>query len=272
MAERKTRFKRMIIKLPQSPGDYAAIAATAQLAASLGLDLIGMFLQDIGLTKLAAWPGAREYRAATGWKSLSAVELTHDLARAASEAQRIFAEIIQEQQARGSFSLAKGTAAQVVADAGEHDIIVIVDPRNPLEHVTYQFNELVSTAFESSVSVLIVPSSATPRVGRLVAAGTGANDPGIAAAIEIATSTKQALAIIPLEQPNSSLSRVVDHWNQAGAHIEIAEPVLHSVDASSLAMVSRNMGGRLLITSRERIGHADRNLSRLRLQVPVLLV
>ena len=37
MSERRVEFKRMVLGLPQSPRDYPAVAATAQLASLLRL-------------------------------------------------------------------------------------------------------------------------------------------------------------------------------------------------------------------------------------------
>jgi hypothetical protein len=272
MADAETRFKRIIIGLPHNPRDFPALSTTVWLAKQLGIDLVGTLFEDVGLAQLADLPEAREFRAMSSWQPLSAAQLTSDLARMSAEAQRMFSEIIEQHRTSGSFRLAKGSAAEALLQAGANDIVAIVDPKNPLERITRQFRDLIDIIFQTAASVLIVPSSPPVASGRLVAAGSHASDPAIAAAIAIAASAKEPLTIIPLEQSAQALARAVERARQSGVRTTIAEPMLHGADLSSLATVSCNLKGKLLIVDRERFAIADRSFSQLRVQIPLLLV
>lgn len=272
MADAETGFKRMIIGLPHNPHDYPAVSTTVWLAKQLGIDLIGTLFEDISLPQLAELPDAREFRAMSSWQPLSADQLANDLARLSSEAQRMFTEIVAQHRTSGSFRLAKGSAAEALLQVGANDILAIVDPKNPLERITRQFRELVEVIFRTTASILIVPSSPPVTSGQLVVAGSHASDPAIAAAIEIAASAKEPLTIVPLQQSAQALARMVERARQSGVRTTVAEPMFHEADLSSLATVSCNLKGKLLIANRERFAIADRSFSELQLRIPLLLV
>lgn len=271
MADAESGFRRMIIGLPHNPRDYPAVSTTVWLAKQLGIDLVGTLFEDAGLAQLADLPEAREFRASS-WQPLSAAQLTSDLARMSAEAQRMFSEIIAQHRTSGSFQLARGSAAETLLKAGANDILAIVDPKNPLERITRQFRELIDIIFQTAASVLIVPSSPPVASGQLVAAGSHASDPAIAAAIAIAASAKEPLTIIPLEQSAQALARVVERARQLGVRTTLTEPMLHGANLSSLATVSCNLKGKLLIADRERFAITDRSFLEFRVQIPLLLV
>ncbi len=272
MADAAISFKRMILGLPHNPRDYPAVSAIALLAKQLGIDLVGTLFEDIALSQLADLPNAREFRAISGWQPLSAAQLTRDLAHMTAEAQRLFAEIIQQQRTRGSFQRTKRSATETLMQAGSNDIIAIIDPKDPIERITRQFRELFEIIFHTAASVLIVPSSPPQAPGPLIAAGSHADDPAIAAAITIATSAKEPLTIIPVEQPTQGLVRAIESAKQSGIRATIAEPFYHGCDLPTLASMSCNLNGKLLITGREFLAVTDRPLVQLRARIPLLLV
>ncbi len=156
--------------------------------------------------------------------------------------------------------------------AGSNDIIAIIDPKDPIERITRQFRELFEIIFHTAASVLIVPSSPPQAPGPLIAAGSHADDPAIAAAITIATSAKEPLTIIPVEQPTQGLVRAIESAKQSGIRATIAEPIYHGCDLPTLASMSCNLNGKLLITGRECLAVTDRPLVQLRARIPLLLV
>jgi len=117
-----------------------------------------------------------------------------------------------------------------------------------------------------------VPSSPPLTSGQLVVAASHADDPAIVAAIAIAASAKDPLTIIPLEQPGRALVRAVDRAAQSGVRTTVVEPMLHGADLASLATVSCNLKGKLLIANRKRFARADRSFALQPLQIPLLLV
>ncbi len=273
MASAETGFKRMIIGLPHNARDYQAVSTTARLAKQLGLDLVGTLFEDVGLSQLADLPEAREFRAMSSWQPLSAAQLTSDLARMSAEAQRMFTEIMQQHRAQRQLSLARGSAAETLLQAGANDIVRHYRSKESAgsDHTANSENSS-DIIFETAASVLIVPSSPPLTSGQLIVAGSHAGDPAIAAAITIAASAKDPLTIIPLELSAQALARAVERARQSGVRTTVAEPMLHGADLASLATVSCNLKGKLLIADRERFAIADHSFSELRVQIPLLLV
>jgi hypothetical protein len=93
MSKARPDFKRMLLRLPHSRQDYPAVAMTAELAALLGLDLVGTFFDESSLLRFAELPTTREFRAG-GWHPLDTDQLTRELALAEREAERLFQEAI----------------------------------------------------------------------------------------------------------------------------------------------------------------------------------
>jgi len=62
MNETRVDFKRMLVRLPQNAGDYAAVGVMAQLADLMGASVVATFVQDAELVEMAALPCVRELR------------------------------------------------------------------------------------------------------------------------------------------------------------------------------------------------------------------
>jgi hypothetical protein len=156
-----TDFKRMILPLPHSREDYAAVGTIAELAGLLSVDLVGIYVEDSSIRGLAELPHAREFRGGR-WEPLSAEQLAQDVAFAAREAERLFLEYAGRYGPAPSFSLAVANPRE----AGAEDIIVVIEPVNAIERATYQFHEWLEAAFRSASSILLVPSHASGFLGR----------------------------------------------------------------------------------------------------------
>ena len=58
-------YRRILVALDASPHSLAALEAAAELAASLRAELIGLFVEDANLLRVAGFPFAREFGAYT---------------------------------------------------------------------------------------------------------------------------------------------------------------------------------------------------------------
>lgn len=218
-------FKRMVLGLPQSSRDYAAVAAAAELAELLGIALAATFVEDATLLGVAELPYVRELRSlGGGWQQISLEQLEHDIARSAAAARRLFDEVTQLCNIETSFSLVRGSAANVLpSQATAEDILVIVEPRNPSERVTQQFTELLAAAFSAVAAVMIVPSRIARARGPIVAVAADPDDPSIAKAIGIAAAARERLIMVPVKNFGSS-SMFAERVAAAGVKLEITQP------------------------------------------------
>ena len=246
MATPKPDFKRMILGLPHSRQDYGAVDTTARLADLLGVDLVGTYFEDLSLLGLAELPSAREFRLG-GWQRLTAEQLAADFARAAQEAERLFAEVTGRRQRSASFRTGKGSAGDVISsEASADDIIVIIEPKSPIERATHQFGELVEAAFRTRSSILLVPSLAISASGPVIVVASSPEDPCLHAALAVASAAGERMIVVPSPQSERSLSSIVETARRAGIATTVKEPAPGGADTYLPAFIK----GRLLIMRR----------------------
>jgi len=257
MTKARPDFKRMLLKLPHSRQDYAAVTLIAELAELFGVDLVGTYVDDVSPHGLAELPNAREFRGGT-WRPLSPDQLVQDVAIAAREAARLFLENAGRGRSRLFFSSSAGAASR---EAGIEDIIAVIEPMSAIERATHQFAESLQAAFRSTSSVLLVPGHAKPRSGPIIAITSGPDDPGLAAALTLASSSRERLILIR-SQPTLSWSAVLERAKLAGVTTSVAEAVFDGGNILLPAFAK----GRLLIMTRELVGQRPAS------QTPILFV
>jgi hypothetical protein len=272
MSEPRAEFKRMLVGLPRSASDYAAVAATAQLADLLGLSLVATFIQDTGLADLAALPCVRELRPfGGGWQQIDIVQIERQLEHAAAAAQRLFQETVQTAGIEASFCVAKGSLADVMgSSATADDIVVIIEPRNPADRITQQFTRLIDAAFEASTAVMLVPSRITRTVGPIVVVMMDPDDPSLPTALTIAAAIKERVVV--LGQPTSEArASIAEMARIAGVRIEVGPTVRNPLDVSSLVAHLAYLNERLVVMSRSAVLNRGAPMVASVRGVPVLL-
>jgi hypothetical protein len=249
----------MLLRLPHSPNDYAAISSIAELASLLGADLIGTYVDYGDLRNLVGLPDAREFRAGA-WRALNPSQLALDLASASREAERLFLQ--SAGQHRPSFRVAESANA-AAREADDDDIIVVIEPKSPIERATHQFSELLEEARRSTSSILWVPSETRRFVGPVVVIAGEPDEPCISTAIAIAASAKERVILLPATSSIQSFATVLARAEAAGVAATLADAVFHQ---DNLLLPVHIRAG-LAIASRER------TIQRLNLlKIPVLLV
>lgn len=196
--DRPVDFKRMVLGLPHSATDYASVAFTAQLAELLGLDIVGLFVEDESLADLAALPCVRELRAlGGGWQPIDAAQMAQGSGQVAAEARRLFENVAKALRVGTQFSLVKGAVAEIInSQSTVSDIIAVIEPKNPAERVTHQYRQLINVAFNAPAATLLVPSRISRQTGPVLAVAASSRDPSIQAALGIASSSKERLIVL----------------------------------------------------------------------------
>ncbi len=274
MTKSLSEFKRMVVQLPHSAIDYAAVGVTAELAELLRLHLVAAFTQDVSLLDVARLPCVRELRPlGGGWHPIDAAELAQQFARAEYAARSQFGEIARRHGLETSFDVASGSAADMIASlVQKDDIIVIIEPRNPAERVTAQFTHLTDAALNAAAAVMIVPSRIARTAGPIIAVAKTPDDPSVRAALAIAAATEEKVLILG-PQSNLKLRPEVMKLAQAvGVDLEPIRGSKEPLDMLALAAGLYRIGERLVVMTRN--DHPD--LAPLPIAsgrgVPVLLV
>jgi hypothetical protein len=191
-------FKRMVLGLPHSANDYAAVAFTAELAALLGLDLLGIFAQDEKLVDLALLPCVREFRiAGDGWHRLDVKQLEENSIQAAADARRLFANAAKALRGGARLDLVKGQIGEIIGMRSmPDDIIVVIEPKNPAERVTLQFRRFIDMALSAPTATLLIPSRIIRRKGPVVAIAANEGDLSIPVGLRVAEAAREKLLVL----------------------------------------------------------------------------
>ena len=126
MAEAE-QIRRILVALDASPQSLAALQAAAELAAELGAELVGVFVEDVNLVRMAALPMAREIgQTSATLRVLSEQRMTRQLRGQALRVERAMARAASRTHVRWSFRVSRGSiGTQLVEAASEVDLVVM---------------------------------------------------------------------------------------------------------------------------------------------------
>ena len=121
------RIRRILVALDASAASLAALEAAATLAARMDAELLGLFVEDVNLLRLAGLPFASEIDMATGSaRSLEPREMEQRLRAQAARAQDLLAQVATRRQLRWTFRVARGQVVTELLSAEiEADLIAI---------------------------------------------------------------------------------------------------------------------------------------------------
>ena len=124
---RETGIRRILVALDASPHSLAALQAAADLAAGLDAELLGLFVEDINLLRLAGLPFAREFgQFSVSGRTIDVDGLERQLRARAGLAQQAVARVAGRARVRWSFRVTRGSvAAEVLAAAADADLMTL---------------------------------------------------------------------------------------------------------------------------------------------------
>lgn len=187
-------FKRLVLTQP-SPGESAATRLAIELAQLFGAELLGLFIEDIGLSHFSAMPFAREIHALGGdWRRVEQDRFRTQFDFAAACAERAFARATGH-RTPGRFQVIRGGVAELAEFSRGEDILVLRAP-TAADLVTEPQASLLEAAFHSHAAVLLAPGSPVLARGAVAALAMSADDPAVEAARVIAEVAGEPLDVI----------------------------------------------------------------------------
>ena len=253
MTLRPLGFRRLVLGLQPGVSDRSAELA-AGFASLFDVELLGLFLDDLGLRHLAAMPAARAISApGARWRELEPAPGLVD--RAARRAERRFAAASRG-LARPRFEIVRGRAAEALAAvARAEDIVVIVPPAAAADRAAEPFASLIAAAFGSEAAVMLAPARPACAAGSIVAIATSPNDPSVEAASLIAVAAGERLVVLDARAIAGDMLRV-ERKREGGEGSEGSSridegPVNYAADAAPHAL--RGLTERLTVISRGTI-------------------
>jgi len=123
--EREPVFQRILVALDASPHSLAALEAAVVLATGVQAELVGLFVKDDNLLRLAGLPFARQQGLYSPEpRPLDEPQIERELRARARRAEHALAALADPAQVPWSFRVVRGAiAAELLAAAAEADLI-----------------------------------------------------------------------------------------------------------------------------------------------------
>ncbi len=127
MTEENDKRQRILVALDGSRESLAALEAAVSLAEELDADLIGLFVEDVNLLRLAQMPFAREIHMTTArLRALTGEDMSQAMRLQAARARRALQEAAKRAQVESEFQIMRGLVpASVVAAAVDADLLIL---------------------------------------------------------------------------------------------------------------------------------------------------
>lgn len=267
------KIQRILVALDTSAHSLAALEASAELAAALGAELVGLYVEDENLRHLTRLPFAQEVDSVSGeTRRLESSDVERHLRRQAEEVRRILERRAVRQRVQWSFRTARGSvAARIREAASEADLVIVgVRSRTPIHGPGSTTRALVS----SEARVMILRQGARlDRAVRVVFDGSDAAREGLALARRLAARRQAELVVVLLPCEDPEVESMLDR-ELAEMEVPTRKVRLWRGDPQTVAAALARQTSGLVVIPRAVLGpdEARRNRFLGAVRGPVLLV
>lgn len=273
MREPASPSQRVLLDLCNVAADQNSIEAGAELARLLGLDLLGVFVEDEAVLGLAGLSFARELRLpAHQWTAMKTERLAAEFHEAARRVRRSFNAHCTRIGVASSFEVVRGDpAACIAALSRARDILVLGTPERGIERAVGSFQRAWRAALESEAHVLLLPAQIVRRGGPVATViGNGSEDvPDLALRIALAARERLLLLVTP---DAAGVTEALER--SAGAagltRDQITIRTIRSGDPGSVIDALEGFGERLIVLARGTAAERPAILASAR-HVPILI-
>jgi len=121
------QIRRILVALDASPHSLSALQAAVELAADLSAELVGVFVEDVNLVRMAGLAVTREVgHTSARLREIDLRRIERDLHGQALRAEKALATAARRRQVRWSFRVSRGSiGAQLVEAASQVDLVVM---------------------------------------------------------------------------------------------------------------------------------------------------
>lgn len=195
------RIERILVALDASPHSLAALAAATDLAAALGAELTGVFVEDDDLVRMASLPFATEISLFSGEaRGLAPASIKRGMRAQAARARRALIRRASRMGLRWRFEVIRGDIAERLLARAEGADIVIVGRASWTEG--RRIGSTVRSLIELGRRPTLILHRATDLPTRILILydGSPAADQGVAAGALLASHFGHGLSILILAE------------------------------------------------------------------------
>ncbi|MEW5987538.1 MAG: universal stress protein [Chloroflexota bacterium] len=154
---REIAIRRILVALDASTHSLAALEAAVKLAASLKAEIVGLFVEDVNLLRLAGLPFARELRYPLASRPLDSGRMEQELRLQAAQARRALVAAAERREVHWSFRVVRGQVTpEVLAAALEADLLTLGRASRSLTRRVRLGSTARAALYETPGSVLLV--------------------------------------------------------------------------------------------------------------------
>jgi len=248
----KATIARILVALDTSPHSLAALEAASKLAAELEAELVGLFVEDTDLLRLACLPFSRELPYAhQAERRLDTSTMERALRAEAEQARRSLATLAARLQVQWTFRVVRGQVVREVLMAAQEADLIFMGQASRRGGATSRIGSTARTvAREASRTVAILRTGA--RLGKpvvVVFEGSGSAEAALATAARLAEEDHQNLVVLlapPSPDQAEALEKQVLDWlkeQQFDARIL----ALQARDSAEVLRAIQRVDGRLLV-------------------------
>lgn len=193
--------------------------AAAELAAGFEAELLGIFVEDVNLLRVAQLPSAREVLSGSAVsRALNTAILERSLRVQGEEVGKALASAAARKKVRWSFRVARGQVArELLSAAAEADMIVLGKAgRSPGRRA--QLGSIAMTVVTTSTRTVVLLEGGRNLGGRVVVLfdGTEAGFRALATSARIAGKSGDLIVLIPSDDVETcrKLAREVEGWQR----------------------------------------------------------
>lgn len=215
------RIERILVALDASPHSLAALAAATDLAAALGAELTGVFVEDDALVRMASLPFATEISFFSGEaRALAPASIKRGMRAQAARARRALIRRASGMGLRWRFEVIRGDISERLLARSEAADIVILGRSSWTEG--RRLGSTVRSVLELARRPILVLHRRTDLPTRILIVydGSSAADQGLAAGTLLATQFGHGLSILILaqgeERANEMQSRAAERIKGSG--------------------------------------------------------
>ena len=192
-------IRRILVALDTSAHSLAALEAAALLASSMHAELVGLFVEDVNLLRLAALPFANEVRwPSSSRRVLDEVRMERELRIMASQARRALVMAAEQAEAEWTFRVVRGAVSEEVLSAAlEADLLTLGRASRPLTRRVRLGSTAQAAAIGAQRSVLLARKGAELDLPIVVTYdGSAVSERVLATAVQMAQSNESNLIVL----------------------------------------------------------------------------
>jgi nucleotide-binding universal stress UspA family protein len=119
-------FRRILVALDASRESRRALERSVEMATRLRAELVGLFVEDVNLLRMAAFPDTRVFAPGSSACEIDVATLERALRAAAAESRRLLETTAQRHAVPCAFRVVRGVvAAELVAGSDVGDLVIV---------------------------------------------------------------------------------------------------------------------------------------------------